>query len=149
MPRWNGLQARTPALARRLLFWRAPQGETPMTALKAWACLPALLFAVGCASAPLPTQQMSETQGAIRAADELGAARYPRANLHLKMAKDQARHAELLIRDEQMEEARAVLQRAEADAELALTLAREAQLRSEAREAMNRVDELKRSTGLD
>jgi hypothetical protein len=59
------------------------------------------------------------------------------------MARDQVKTAELLMADGDNEEANLVLQRAEADAELALALAREEKLRAEAREALQKVEELK------
>lgn len=105
-------------------------------------CGVAALAIVGCASASVPSQQMSQSQAAIRAAEELGAENHPRAALHLKMAKDQMRTARALIESGEGQQARATLMRAEADAELALMLAREARIRAEAREAMNKVREL-------
>jgi hypothetical protein len=133
-------------VARSLLF--PPRGEALHIAT-ALACLSTLALGLGCASAPLPTQQLGQAQGAIRAADETGASRHPRANLHLKMARDQVRAAETLIREEEMLEAKVLLERAEADAELALALAREARLRTEARDAISRVRELQQRAGTE
>lgn len=107
----------------------------------------AVLALVGCGGSDVPQQQLSESTSDIRAAEELGADRHPRAALHLKMARDQMRTARALIADGDGDEAYPVLVRAEADAELALTLAREARMRAEAREAMNKVRELRQSAG--
>jgi hypothetical protein len=103
-------------------------------------CLP---FAACGGSSP-PTHQLTESNSAIRAAEEVGAANTPKAALHLKMARDHLRNAEALISEEEYDDAALVLKRAEADADLALALAREAQARGEAEAAMRKVQELKR-----
>ena len=53
--------------------------------------LPALLLALGsaCGSYPPPTERMTTSEAAIRAADEMGAGQVPRAALHLKLAQEQ------------------------------------------------------------
>lgn len=103
------------------------------------------LAAVGCGSAPVPLSgSLSQTQAAIRAAEEVGARNVPKAALHLKMAQDQLQTAKALLADDEEEEASVILARAEADAELALTLAKEANLRAQAQEALRKVDELKK-----
>jgi hypothetical protein len=109
------------------------------------ASLLAAVTLVGCGSSAVSSKQMVEATSAIRAAEELGARSYPRAALHLKMAEDQKRIADALIRDGEGDEATAVLARAEADAELAVTLAREARLRAQAREANSRLRALQQS----
>jgi Domain of unknown function (DUF4398) len=106
------------------------------------ACLSLSLAACG-ASSP-PTHQLTESNSAIRAAEEVGAGNTPKAALHLKMARDHLKNAEALIIEEEFEDATLVLKRAEADADLALSLARESQARAEAESAMRKVQELKR-----
>jgi hypothetical protein len=105
-------------------------------------CLSTALAACG-GSSP-PTHQLTESNSAIRAAEEVGAENTPKAALHLKMARDHLRNAEALIVEEEYEDAALVLKRAEADADLALALARESQARNEAEQAMRKVQELKR-----
>jgi hypothetical protein len=105
-------------------------------------CLGAAL--AGCGGAGPPTHQLTESNSAIRAAEEVGAANTPKAALHLKMARDHLRNAEALISDEEYDDAALVLKRAEADADLALALARETQARTQAEQAIRRVQELKR-----
>lgn len=101
--------------------------------------------ALACGSSPVPLSgSLSQTQSAIRAAEEVGARNTPKAALHLKMAQDQLQTAKALLADDEEEEASVVLARAEADAELALTMAKEANLRAQAAEAMKKVDELKK-----
>ncbi|SRR6266545_875134 len=106
------------------------------------ACLSSFLGACG-GSSP-PTHQLTESQSAVRAAEEVGAQNTPKAALHLKMARDHLRNAEALIIEEEYDDAALVLKRAEADADLALSLAREAQARTQAEDAMRKVQELKR-----
>ena len=72
----------------------------------------------------------------------------PKAALHLKMAQDQIVTAERLIRDGENGDAGLVLVRAQADADLALELARESQMRKDAAEARAKVDELKKQAGI-
>lgn len=97
-----------------------------------------------CGGAGAPTHQLTESNSAIRAAEEVGAANTPKAALHLKMARDHLRNAEALIAEEEYEDAALVLKRAEADADLSLALARESQARAQAEQAMRKVQELKR-----
>lgn len=102
----------------------------------------ALFTAIGCGKSATPLPKVTETQSAISAAEAVGANKHPRAALHLKLANDQLREAETLIENEQQEDARLVLDRARADAELALVLTRSDQQRSEAQRAMEQVREL-------
>lgn len=101
---------------------------------------------VGCASAQVPTEQLTKSKSAIRAAEEVGAQSQPAAALHLKLARDEVRAAESLIEAGKTDSAKAWLRRAELDAELALALAREERMRNEASEAARRVQELKQRT---
>lgn len=99
---------------------------------------------MGCgASAPVPAEQITQTEAAIRGATEVGAPSVPKAALHLKMANDQLAQAKGLIAEEENEQAALVLDRARVDAELALALARESTLRAQAAEAMEKVKKLR------
>jgi hypothetical protein len=106
----------------------------------------ALLVGVGCAGAPVPHERMASSLAAIRAAEEVGGANLPQAQLHLKLARDQVETAKSLIRDGENERAKIVLMRAESDAELALALAKESVARNEAQQAMAQVQMLKQRT---
>jgi hypothetical protein len=98
---------------------------------------------VGCgASAPVPATQVTDTQAAIRAAEEVGAPSVPKAALHLKMAKDQLQTAQAQISNEDNEQARMTLDRARVDAELALALAKESTFRAKAAEALEKIKKL-------
>jgi hypothetical protein len=86
-----------------------------------------LMVGLGCGSFPPPTERLNTTQGAIRGATEVGAEQVPRAALHLKLAQEQADKARQLLEDEDNELADQSLRRAQADAELAIAIARETQ----------------------
>lgn len=110
-------------------------------------CLAAFAFAaVACATAPFPLQNVVDAQAAISAAEAVGAERVPKAQLHLKMARDQVREADRLVKLKQADEARWLLRRAQVDAELALALAREHESRDRLAVAQTRVDELVESS---
>ena len=85
----------------------------------------------GCATVQIPADRLQSSEASIRGAEEMGASSVPNARLHVQLAKDQTAEAKKLAADG---DARAllVLARAEADAELALGLAREVSVHAEA-----------------
>lgn len=85
--------------------------------------------ALGCASGPAPTDRLATAKGGVRSARELGAASVPEAALHVKLAEEQIQLANRLIADGENERADAALQRASADAEVAVALAHEKRVR--------------------
>ncbi len=93
-------------------------------------CLVAL-GAAGCATVQIPTDRLERNEASIRGAAEMGAEGVPAARLHLQMAKDETVMAKRLA-SKGDERATGYLQRAEADAELALGLAREVSVHAEA-----------------
>jgi hypothetical protein len=101
----------------------------------------ATAFIVGCASAPLRTTEA--TTSGIRAAEEAGAAKVPQASLHLQLAREELERAKELNAKGDKEEAASMLLRAEADAELAVTLSHEDKEKAEARAAIERVRQLR------
>jgi hypothetical protein len=109
-----------------------------------FARLSILALAAGCGASAPPTLQQSKTQSAIRGAEVAGAEDTPKAKLHLKMAKDHLANAEQLISEEEYDDAALVLRRAEADAELAIALSKEARARERAEDLQQKVQELKR-----
>lgn len=100
----------------------------------------ATAVAAGCASTPLKTE---ESTSGIRAAEEVGAADVPQASLHLLLAKEELAKAKVFSANDQPEKAESMLARSEADAELAVALSREDTEKSEAREAVKKVHELR------
>lgn len=97
---------------------------------------------MGCGGGSLPPAKVAETQSSISAAAAVGADQNPQAALHLKMARDQLKQAQGLIDDGKDDAARLVLERADADAEVALMITREAQASENARRARAEVDNL-------
>jgi hypothetical protein len=99
-----------------------------------------LVGVVGCAGAPLRAEKST---AAIRAAEEVGAKDVPQAALHLQLAKEGLARAEKLSKDGEPDQARSMLSRSEADAELAVVLSREESEKQEAIKAVERVRQLK------
>lgn len=97
------------------------------------------------ASGPVPADKLAQSQAAVRSAQELGAERVPPAALHLKVANEQLNLARKLIADGDNKRAEYVLLRAEADAEVALNLAREQAAREDAQRTIMQVQQLKNS----
>lgn len=91
-----------------------------------FATLAAASFACACGgSMPEPKQALADSESASRSARELGADSQPAARLQLKLADEQIANAKALIANGDDDRATYVLLRARADAELALSLARE------------------------
>lgn len=85
----------------------------------------AILLA-GCGAAIVPSSQIASTEAAMRAAREGGAANTPSAALHLHYAELEKAEAQRLATDGNGDSAVLQFRRAEADANLALALSREA-----------------------
>lgn len=94
----------------------------------------AALALAGCATIQLPADRLQSSEASIRSAEEMGASAVPAARLHLQYAKDETIAAKKLA---EAGDSRAllVLSKAESDAELALGLAREVTVHSEAARA--------------
>ena len=105
-------------------------------------------FASGCASAPPPTERLTNAEAALRGALEVEASTIPRAALHLKLAQEQIDKAKRYMEEEQNERADFALRRAQADAELAISLARENDMTTKAKAAQARVEKLKAGKAL-
>src|SRR4051812_14885148 len=71
-----------------------------------------------CGGSSLPPAKAADTQASISAAAAVGADQHPQAALHLKMARDQLKQAQELINRNEGDQARLVLERANADAEV-------------------------------
>jgi hypothetical protein len=98
----------------------------------------------GCGSSlPPPSDRLASAEAATRSARELGAERDPKASLHLKLAEEQVDKARTLMKESSNEDAERVLQRASADAELSLALAKERIAEAEAAKAVERMKALK------
>jgi hypothetical protein len=96
----------------------------------------------GCGGSALPPAKVADTQSSISAAAAVGADQNPQAALHLKMARDQLKQAQSLLDDGKDDQARLVLERADADAEVALIITRESQASENVRKARSDVANL-------
>lgn len=104
----------------------------------------ALLFLFACGSSlPPPSDRLTSAEAASRSAKELGANNDPKAQLHLKLASEQIDQAKKLMADGDNKRADLVLQRANADAELAVMLAKESNAKTEAEKAQQNVKKIK------
>ena len=112
-----------------------------------WFAILVVAGAVGaCGGAQLNQNRVSEVQAAVRAAEEVGANNQPKAALHLQLARDEIAAAQRLAKDGEEEDAKLVLERARVDAELALQLARTEQEQEKARQAWQKVQDLKKDS---
>ena len=107
--------------------------------MKTIAIVIGALTCMSCASAPVPTQRYANANAAVRSAEVINADGVPAAALHLRMARDQLARGQRLIKDGDNEEAGRVLMRAEADAQTAVEIAREARAKQEAAQALEQV----------
>ncbi|MBK6697746.1 MAG: DUF4398 domain-containing protein [Myxococcales bacterium] len=102
-----------------------------------FAIAAAALGFLACGSYPAPTERLVSSQAAVRVAQEVNATAVPQASLHLKLAQEQVEQAKQMIADGNNQRAELVLMRAEADAELAEALAREANFKNQAQQALD------------
>ena len=99
-----------------------------------------LVAGLACAATPLRTD---DSTAAIRAAEEVGAQEVPRAALHLQLAKESLDKATKLQAQGEGAQAKSLLTRAEADAELAVLLSRQDAEKRQAMQAVERVRQLR------
>jgi uncharacterized protein DUF4398 len=104
------------------------------------------LAGLGCGSYPPPTERMSTAEAAIRAAEEVGATNVPQAALYMKLAQEQTEKAKRMMQDGYNERAELELKRAQADAELAVALAREQDTVGKAQAAQAKLDQARGAT---
>lgn len=110
--------------------------------------VPALSLALfaGCGSYPPPTERMTTAEAAIRGAEEVGATNVPQAALYMKLAQEQTEKAKRLMQDGYNERAELELKRAQADAELAISIAKEQDLVAKAKDAHSKLEQAKASS---
>jgi hypothetical protein len=97
----------------------------------------------GCGSYPAPNERLSSAEASIRGAQEVGSATVPAAALSAKLAQEEVQRAKQLMQDGDNMRAELLLLRAQADAELALAQAREAQAKTDAAQALEQVKALR------
>lgn len=98
-----------------------------------------------CGGAQLNQDKLTEAQAAIRAAEEVGASNQPQASLHLQLARDQIQQAKRLADEGEEENAALLLNRAQVDAELAVQLAQTDREQQQARQAWQKIQDLKQN----
>jgi hypothetical protein len=109
-----------------------------------WAVLWLIaLSATACGSYPAPNERIASAESAIRGAQEVGAGSVPSASLSVKLAQEEVQKAKQLMQDGDNRRAELLLMRAQADAELGLAQAREAQAKNEAAQALEQVKALR------
>ncbi len=101
-----------------------------------------LVIAGGCSSSQ-PAMVTDSSTSAIRAAEVSGADNTPRASLHLQLAREELALAMTMEDEGDKDKATSQLMRAEADAELAVLLAREETEKADAAQAMERIRQLR------
>ena len=122
-----------------------------MMTSRAWIPIVAILLQGGCgttqsgAVVAVPSLGAEDSVGAIRAAEEVGAAHTPEASLHLELAKEQFEHSRHLTTPDDRPAATRLLLRARADADLALALTRENTQKLEAQAALTKLETLNQS----
>ncbi len=113
---------------------------------RSWLALPSVsliaCFTVACGGAAVPHQELNTAEASIRAAEVGGAPELPQAALHLKYATDGVQQAKALIAKEENEQAQLILQRAAADAEVALAMAQHEEALAEANEVLEQINQL-------
>jgi len=112
--------------------------------LSPWV-LGSLLLA--CASTPPPTHRVASAQESVAAARQAGANDSALASLYLQSAQEQIGVAQGLMKKGDMEHADLVAQRADVDADLARSLAREHAARAQADQAVDALRAIERQQG--
>lgn len=115
-----------------------------MKRMKSWIGVSLLLLA-GCATAP-PTGALAAASSAIGAAREAGAPTAATAQQPLALAQRELDEAQALLDRDDNRGAYGLLIRAKADADLAASLARQEQQRSEADRLARRAEALRTQT---
>lgn len=102
-----------------------------------------------CGGSAAPSERLITAESSIRGAIEIGAnSTPPRAALHLQLAQEQVERAKRFIADGMNERAELALRQAQADAELAIALARNEEMRQKAEAARAKIDRLKAGKAL-
>lgn len=115
----------------------------------AFAALLSAWLLAACGGSATPSERLITAESAIRGAMEIGAnTTPPRAALHLQLAMEQVEKAKRYIADGMNERAELALRQAQADAELAIALARNEEMKQRAEAARSKIDRLKAGKAL-
>jgi hypothetical protein len=92
--------------------------------------------AFGCASFPVPAQDLAQAKSASQSAADLGAAAQPNAQLHLELANELIAQAGSAMKDGDNARADGLLLRAIADADLAVAMVKNTSAKTGAQKAI-------------
>jgi len=109
--------------------------------------IPTLFVLAACGGAELNQTRATNVQASLIAADKVGANDQPKAALHLQLAKEEIESAKRLAADGDQVNSDLMLDRAKADADLAMQIARTEQEEQSARQAWDKIRELKQDQG--
>jgi len=109
-------------------------------------CIPALAVLAACGGAELNQTRATDVQAAVLAAEQVGAGDQPKPALHLQLAKEQIEAAKRLAADGDQANSNLLLERAKVDAELAMQLARTEREQDSARQAWEKIRDLKKQS---
>lgn len=101
------------------------------------------VLVAACGKQAVPTERLGRAEGAVRSAQETGAAQDPSGALHLRLAKENLARAKLAVSDGDNDRASYLLMRAEADAQLAKSLNDEGKAKQQAAQAINQLNMVK------
>ena len=100
----------------------------------------------GCLSGgPVPADKLARSEAAVRGAEEIGAERNAIGSRHLQAARASFKEGKQLVMDGEQDRATMMLLRAEADAELAMNVTREATALEDARKTRDEVRTIRMS----
>jgi cation transport ATPase len=105
------------------------------------------MMIVGCGSSPVVVDKEASTSS-IRAAEEVGASGISSASLYLQLAKEELTKAEMFAEKGEKLQAESMLLRAQSDGELAIALSHSDTDKKEAKEAIDRVQQLRLDNNL-
>jgi hypothetical protein len=105
------------------------------------------LLSASCVGSPVPNDKVASSEAALQRARTGAAGEVPQAGLYLDLAEKELERGKALVRDGDYDEANAVLQRAEVDADLALAMAQESRTRSAAEQTKARAQALRSRVG--
>ncbi|HVE84886.1 MAG TPA: hypothetical protein VND93_18645 [Myxococcales bacterium] len=91
--------------------------------------------------------KLADARGAVRAAEQFNADQVSPASSYLALARQETAEGKQLLEVGRKQRAGYVLERAAADAELALALASEAPVRAEAQRTLDQVQQLQQGVG--
>jgi hypothetical protein len=101
------------------------------------------ILSASCASTPAPREKAAASQTAVHAAEEVGARDVPQAGQYLDLAQKELDQGNALMRAGKNHEAASSFAMSQADAEVALALARESRTREAALQAKTRAQALR------